>query len=130
MSKVEKISSGTAWENQVGYSRAVKAGNHIFVSGTTAVDENGKIIGVGSSYHQTKYIFQKIEKALNAFGADLEDVVRTRIFVVNIGDWEEIGKAHGEFFKDIKPAATMVEINNLIDINLLVEIEVDAVITE
>ncbi len=129
MSKVEKISSGTAWENQVGYSRAVKAGNHIFVSGTAAVDENGKIIGVGSSYHQTKYIFQKIEKALKALGADLEDVVRTRIFVVNIGDWEEIGKAHGEFFKDIKPAATMVEINNLIDINLLVEIEVDAVIT-
>lgn len=120
------FSSGTSWEMKAGYSRAVKVGSRIYVSGTTAVDENDEIVGIGSAYLQTRFIFQKIEKSLNELGAGLSDVVRTRIFTVNISDWEEITKAHAEFFDKIRPAATLVEITNLIAPELLVEIEVDA----
>ena len=124
----KNISSGTPWEDIVGYSRAVKIGNHLFVSGTTAVNEKGEVMG-STPYEQTKFIFQKIEKALKEGGATLNDVVRTRIFTTDISKWEEIGKAHGEFFKSIRPASTMVEVKALIDPQLLVEIEVDAVIS-
>lgn len=128
MNQRTNLSSGAKWEDIVGYSRAVKIGNTIAVSGTTAVDENNTIVGKNDAYQQTVFIFQKIEKALNNLGATLENVIRTRMFVTNIKDWEEIGKAHGEFFKNIKPAATMVEVRKLIDHELLVEIEVDAII--
>ena len=128
MTKRINISSGTKWEEVVGYSRVVKVGNQVFVTGTTSVDEDGNIIGVGDVYQQTKYIISKIEKYLNKAGANLEDIVRTRMFVVNIADWQEVGKAHNEFFKNIKPATTMVEVNNLIEPDLLIEIEADAII--
>ena len=128
MTKRINISSGTKWEEAVGYSRVVKVGNQVFVTGTTSVDEDGNIIGVGDVYQQTKYIISKIEKYLNKAGANLKDVVRTRMFVVNIADWQEVGKAHNEFFKNIKPATTMVEVNSLIDPDLLIEIEADAII--
>lgn len=121
------ISSGAPWEASVGYSRAVKAGNQIFVSGTTAVDGQGNVIGKGDAYAQAKYIFEKIGRALQEAGASFENVVRTRMFVTNINDWQAIGRAHGEFFKDIRPAATMVEVSRLIDPDMLVEIEADAV---
>lgn len=124
----ENISSGTKWETEVGYSRAVKVGDQIYVSGTTAIDSEGKIVGENDVYAQTKYIIQKIAFTLRELGAGLNNVVRTRIFVVNIDDWELIGKAHGEFFSEIKPAATMVEVSKLINEKLLVEIEMDAVI--
>lgn len=124
----QNISSGTKWEDIVGYSRAVKIGNLVFVAGTTAVDEQDQVIGQGDPYTQARYIFQKIEKALRQAGATLEDVVRTRMFVTDIRHWEEIGRAHGEFFRDIKPAATMVEVKALISPDLLVEVEVTAVI--
>lgn len=123
------ISSGSPWEPVVGYSRVVKVNNHVFVSGTVSTDETGTIVGVGSYYEQTKFIFWKIEKYLKEAGATLNDVVRTRMYVVDISNWEEIGRAHAEFFKDIKPAATMVEVSRLIDDKCLIEIEVDAVIT-
>ena len=121
------ISSGSPWEDKVGYSRAVKTGNNIFVSGTVASDENGNIVGEGNFYEQTKFIFQKIEKVLKEAGATMKDVVRTRMFVVDISNWEEVGKAHAEFFKDVKPAATMVEVSKLINDKCLIEIEVDAI---
>lgn len=123
------ISSGTIWEEKVGYSRAVKVGNQVFVSGTVAVDENGKTIGEGNPYEQAKFIFSKIEKALMQAGATLNDVVRTRMFVTDINNFDEITKAHGEVFSDIRPAATLVEISRLVN-NLLVEIEVDAIINK
>ena len=129
MSKRINISSGTTWEDIVGYSRAVRIGNVIEVAGTTAVDENGEVIG-GNAAEQTKFILSKIEKALAAAGATLNDVVRTRLFVTNIADWEAIGSVHGLFFKDIKPAATMVEVKSLISPDLLVEIEVTAILPE
>lgn len=129
MSKRINISSGTAWEDIVGYSRAVRVGNVIEVAGTTAVDEKGKVIG-GNAAEQTSFIFSKIEKALAAAGATLNDVVRTRMFVTNIADWEAIGRVHGHYFKDIKPAATMVEVKSLISPDLLVEIEVTAILSE
>ncbi len=122
------ISSDSPWEPVVGYSKVVRVNNHIFVSGTIATDESGTIIGIGSYYEQTKFIFQKIEKYLKEAEASLNDVVRTRMFVVDIKNWEEVGRAHAEFFKNIKPAATMVEVNRLIDDKCLIEIEVDVVI--
>jgi enamine deaminase RidA (YjgF/YER057c/UK114 family) len=129
MSKRTNLSSGAKWEDIVGYSRAVKIGNTIAVSGTTAVDENNNIVGKGDAYEQTVFILKKIESALQKLGASMENVFRTRMFVTNIENWEQIGKAHGEFFRTIKPAATMVEVNKLIDSELLVEIEVDAIIS-
>jgi len=121
------ISSNTKWEDMVGYSRAVKVGNIIEVSGTTAVS-NGEVVGKGSPYEQTKFVFQIIENALKQAGASLKDVVRTRTFVTDISKWEEIGRAHAECFKDIKPCATMVEVKSLINPDLLVEIEVTAIL--
>ncbi len=120
-------SSGAHWEDIVGYSRAVKVGNIIEVAGTTAV-ENGEIIGKGDAYLQTKTILHKIEKVLQEAGASLENVVRTRMFVTDISQWEAIGRAHGEFFSTIKPAASMLEVKALIDPDLLVEIEATAVL--
>jgi enamine deaminase RidA (YjgF/YER057c/UK114 family) len=120
------VSSGTPWESIVGYSRAVKIGNQIHVSGTTASDENGLTVAVGDAYQQTCYILEKIEAALRELGSSMSDVVRTRMFVTNIDRWEDIGRAHGEVFAHIRPAATMVEVARLINPDHLVEIEVDA----
>ena len=127
--KRKNISSGAKWEEIVGYSRAVRIGNVIEVAGTTAV-EDGKLVGLNDAYVQTKFILQKIEKALNESGASIKDVVRTRLFVTDIGRWEEIGKAHGEFFRNIKPASTMVEVKSLVDPEMLIEIEATAIIKE
>lgn len=124
------ISSGAKWEDIVGYSRAVRIGSIIEVAGTTAVDENSQVVGPGDPAEQTRFILSKIEKALTSAGASLKDVVRTRMFVTNIADWESIGKVHGLYFKDIKPAATMVEVKSLISPELLVEIEVTAILVE
>jgi enamine deaminase RidA (YjgF/YER057c/UK114 family) len=130
MTKRLNISSGTKWEEVVGYSRAVRVGNIVEVAGTTAVDENGQVVGINNPYEQTKFILSKIEKALISAGATIKDVVRTRMFVTDIVHWEEIGRAHGEYFRDIKPVATLVEVKSLIGPKLLVEIEVSAIITE
>jgi len=128
MSQRLNISSGAKWEDIVGYSRAVRIGNIIEVAGTTAVDENGDIVGLNNPYEQTRYVLAKIEKALEQAGASMKDVVRTRMFVTDISQWEEIGKAHGIYFKKIKPAATMVEVKSLISPELLVEIEATAIL--
>jgi enamine deaminase RidA (YjgF/YER057c/UK114 family) len=127
---VERINFSThsPWEDLVGYSRAVKVDNYIHVSGTTATNEQGKIIGLGDPYTQTRQIIKNIETALNHSGASLEDVVRTRIYVTNIDRWQMIGKAHHEFFANIRPASSMVEVRRLIAPEILVEIEADAVI--
>jgi enamine deaminase RidA (YjgF/YER057c/UK114 family) len=122
------ISSGSPWEDIVGYSRAVRIGNTIEVAGTTAMDGD-QLIGEGDVYAQTKFIFTKIEKALKEAGASLEDIIRTRMFVTDISKWEEAGRAHGEVFKNIKPVSTMVEVSALINQQLLVEIEVTAIVT-
>lgn len=122
------ISSGAKWEDIVGYSRAVKIGNIIEIAGTTSV-EDGKVIGVNDAYLQTKVILQKIEKVLIEVDASLKDVVKTRMFVTDISKWEEVGKAHGEFFRNIKPVTSMVEVKALIDPEMLVEIEATAIIS-
>jgi len=127
MSQRQNISSGTVWETLAGYSRAVRLGDLIAVSGTTATDENGHIVGQGDPYAQTAFILRKIERALREAGASLEDVVRTRIFVTNVAQWEAVARAHAEVFGEIRPANTLVEVSALIGEGYLVEIEADAV---
>jgi len=128
MLKRHNVSSGTKWEEIVGYSRAVRVGNVVEVAGTTAVDEQGQIVGPGDPYAQTSFILQKIEQALNAAGASMSDVVRTRMYVTDIANWEAIGRAHGDYLRAVKPAATLVEVQSLIDPELLVEVEVTAIV--
>src|SRR5215475_8589053 len=129
MIEKQYYSTGTKWEPIVGYSRALRVGNLIYVTGTTATDERGEIVAVGDAYAQTVQVIHNIERALAALGASLKDVVRTRMFVIDISRWEEYGRAHGEFFGEIKPCTTMVEVRRLIDDRMLIEIEVDAVLT-
>jgi len=128
MIKRLNISSGAKWEDIVGYSRAVRVGNVVEVAGTTAVDENGQVVGINDPYEQTKFIVAKIEKALIEAGATLKDVVRTRMFVTNISQWEDIGRAHGTYFQEIKPVSTMIEVKSLISPELLAEIEATAIV--
>jgi len=128
MSHRTNYSSGSKWEDIVGYSRAVKVGNIIEVSGTVASGEDGKTVGVDNAYEQTKFIYQKIEKVLREAGSSMKDVVRVRMFVTDISRWQEYGKAHSEFFKQIKPCNTMVQVSGLIQPDYLIEIEVTAIV--
>jgi len=124
----KNVASGARWEPIVGYSRAVRVGAYVAVAGTAATDSSGKVVFPGDAYGQAVHIFRRIEAALPQAGARLEDVVRTRIFLTNIDDWEKVGRAHAEFFREIRPAATLVEVSRLIDPEALVEIEADAVL--
>ena len=128
MNKRINISTGTKWEKFVGYSRAVRIGNIIEVSGTIAVDSDGNLIGKDNPYQQTRFILTKIQKAIENAGGKLENIIRTRIYVTDINQWQEVGKAHGEFFKNIRPASTMVEVSALAGPEFLVEIEASAII--
>ena len=126
MRERRKFSSGVKWESIVGYSRAVRVGDRIYVTGTTATDDKSDVVGAGDAYAQTVQTIKNIERALKALDASLENVVRTRMFVTDISRWEEYGRAHGEFFSEIMPATTMVEVSRLIDPRMLIEIEADA----